>query len=671
MSVVVRTGRRYDGGVTERVHAGPWADWCARERRDGPATCPPGGAALACLVAGAVPTGDQRHPGVSRARSVRGRAGPAASAPGRTCARRPPRSAAGGVVVPRGSRSGRTHTTARCAGGCPGAPDSRHHPDPHRTEPTRRAACATGHRPPSAGAPSRRNNLRMTQVWPGSAYPLGATYDGTGTNFAIFSEVAEKVELCLFDDEGNEERIRLPEMDGYVWHAFLPGIHPGQRYGFRVHGPYDPAQGLRCNPNKLLLDPYAKAIDGQIDWDQSVFGYDFKTKERNDDDSAPHMPKSVVINPYFDWGVDRPPKTPYHKTVIYEAHVKGLTMTNPRIPEELRGTYAGVAHPATIEYLHRPRHHRDRAHAGAPVRAGRHPPAEGPAQLLGLQHDRLLRAAQRVRQRHHGRAARAGVQGHGPRPARGGHRGHPRRRLQPHRRGQPPRPHAVVQGHRQPDVLPAGRGRQAVLHGLHRHREHAQRPDAAVAAADHGLAALLGHRDARRRLPLRPRLHPRPRAARRRPAGGLLRPGAPGPDRQPGEADRRAVGRRRGRLPGRQLPRPVDRVERQVPRHRPRLLARRGRHRRRVRQPDHRLVRPLPALGTSSVRQHQLRHRARRLHAQRPRLLQREAQRGQRRGQQRRREPQPQLELRRRGPDRRPGDPAPAGASSGATSSPR
>ncbi|MCW2683487.1 MAG: glgX, partial [Blastococcus sp.] len=191
----------------------------------------------------------------------------------------------------------------------------------------------------------------MTQVWPGSAYPLGATYDGTGTNFAIFSEVAEKVELCLFDEAGNEERIRLPEMDGYVWHAFLPGIHAGQKYGFRVYGPHDPAQGLRCNPNKLLLDPYAKAIDGQVDWDQSVFGYDFETKERNDDDSAPHMPKSVVVSPYFDWGVDRPPRTPYNKTVIYEAHVKGLTMTNPRIPEELRGTYAGVAHPATIEHL--------------------------------------------------------------------------------------------------------------------------------------------------------------------------------------------------------------------------------------------------------------------------------------------------------------------------------
>ncbi|MGY1693830.1 glycogen debranching protein GlgX [Geodermatophilus sp. SYSU D00814] len=191
----------------------------------------------------------------------------------------------------------------------------------------------------------------MNQVWPGTAYPLGATFDGTGTNFAIFSEVAEKVELCLFDDDGTETRIRLPEMDGYVWHAFLPGIQPGQRYGYRIHGPYDPQQGQRCNPTKLLLDPYAKAIDGQIEWDPSVFGYDFDSGERNDEDSAAHMPKSVVVNPYFDWGVDRPPRTPYHKTVIYEAHVKGLTMTHPDVPEELRGTYAGIAHPAVVSHL--------------------------------------------------------------------------------------------------------------------------------------------------------------------------------------------------------------------------------------------------------------------------------------------------------------------------------
>jgi isoamylase len=221
---------------------------------------------------------------------------------------------------------------------------------PHPTPPPPCPHAAPG--PLPRGHQSRRTTFPMTtQVWPGSDYPLGATYDGTGTNFALFSEVAEKVELCLFDEAGNEERIRLPERDAFVWHAFLPGVQPGQRYGFRVHGPFDPEQGLRCNPNKLLLDPYAKAIDGQIDWDESVFGYHFESGERNDDDSAAHMPKSVVVNPYFDWGNDRPPHTPYQKSVIYEAHVKGLTMTHPRIPEEIRGTYAAVAHPAIIEHL--------------------------------------------------------------------------------------------------------------------------------------------------------------------------------------------------------------------------------------------------------------------------------------------------------------------------------
>jgi isoamylase len=190
------------------------------------------------------------------------------------------------------------------------------------------------------------------QIWPGNAYPLGATYDGSGTNFAVFSEVAERVELCLFSDDGEETRIDLPEVDGLVWHAFLPGIEPGQCYGYRVYGPYDPANGLRCNPNKLLLDPYAKAIHGHFEWDQSLFGYNFGDPDsRNDDDSAAHMPKSVVINPFFDWGVDRPPRRPYADTVIYEAHVKGMTELHPDVPDELRGTYAGVAHPAVIEHL--------------------------------------------------------------------------------------------------------------------------------------------------------------------------------------------------------------------------------------------------------------------------------------------------------------------------------
>ncbi len=190
------------------------------------------------------------------------------------------------------------------------------------------------------------------EVWPGKAYPLGATYDGSGTNFAVFSEVAEQVELCLFDAEGAEQRITLPEVDGFVWHAFLPNIESGQRYGYRIHGPFDPANGNRCNPNKLLLDPYSKAIDGIFDWNQSLFGYNFgEPDSRNDDDSAAGMPKSVVINPFFDWGVDRPPHREYADSIIYEAHVKGLTETHPDIPEQTRGTYSAIAHPAIIDHL--------------------------------------------------------------------------------------------------------------------------------------------------------------------------------------------------------------------------------------------------------------------------------------------------------------------------------
>jgi glycogen operon protein len=191
----------------------------------------------------------------------------------------------------------------------------------------------------------------VSEIWRGKAYPLGATYDGSGTNFAVFSEVADKVELCLFDN-GTETRVTLPEVDGFVWHGFIPNIEPGQRYGYRVYGPYDPAQGQRCNPNKLLIDPYAKAIDGTFEWGQALFGYNFGDPDsRNDDASAPNMPKAVVINPYFDWGVDRPPGHEYADTVIYEAHVKGLTQTHPDIPENIRGTYAAVAHPVIIDHL--------------------------------------------------------------------------------------------------------------------------------------------------------------------------------------------------------------------------------------------------------------------------------------------------------------------------------
>ena len=189
-------------------------------------------------------------------------------------------------------------------------------------------------------------------MWPGSAYPLGATYDGVGTNFGLFSSVAERVDLCLFDADGTEERITLREMDGFVWHGYLLGIGPGQRYGYRVHGPYEPAAGQRCNPAKLLLDPYAKAIEGRVDWNPAVFSYEFGSPgKRNDEDSAPYVPRAVVINPYFDWGADRAPGTPYDESVIYEAHVRGLTKTHPAVPEAERGTYLGMSHPAVIEHL--------------------------------------------------------------------------------------------------------------------------------------------------------------------------------------------------------------------------------------------------------------------------------------------------------------------------------
>jgi isoamylase len=191
-------------------------------------------------------------------------------------------------------------------------------------------------------------------TWPGSPYPLGATYDGSGTNFAVFSSVAERVELCLFAEDGSEERVRLLEVDASVWHAYLPNVGPGQEYGFRVHGAYDPENGLRTNPAKLLLDPYAKATSGDIDWDQALFSYTFGDPDStNDEDSATHMIKGVVVNPFFDWQGDRPPRTPYGETIIYEAHVKGLTETHPDVPEEQRGTYAGVAHPAVIDHLKR------------------------------------------------------------------------------------------------------------------------------------------------------------------------------------------------------------------------------------------------------------------------------------------------------------------------------
>jgi isoamylase len=191
------------------------------------------------------------------------------------------------------------------------------------------------------------------KLQPGRRYPLGASFDGAGTNFSLFSELAERVELCLFDDAGKETRVDLPEVTGFVWHGYSPGVAPGQRYGFRVHGPYNPAEGKRCNRYKLLVDPYARAIEGHPQWNEALYGYHFNDQDGapNGVDSAPFMPRSVVVNPWFDWSDDRPPRWGWNDTIVYEVHVKGFTKRHPGLPENVRGTYAGLASPPAIQYF--------------------------------------------------------------------------------------------------------------------------------------------------------------------------------------------------------------------------------------------------------------------------------------------------------------------------------
>ncbi|NYG18657.1 glycogen debranching enzyme GlgX [Arthrobacter psychrochitiniphilus] len=197
------------------------------------------------------------------------------------------------------------------------------------------------------------------EIWPGLAHPLGAHADAEGTNFALFSEGAQVVTLCLFNSDGTRTTLELTETDWYVWHGYVPGVVSGQHYGYRVDGPWGPANGLRFNAAKLLLDPYARGIAGGIDWGQEVFGYQLgEPQRRNDEDSAAHTLCSVVVDDSFDWSypdgsTDRSPGTPYHETVIYEAHVKGLTALHPDVPEHQRGRYAGVAHPSVAAHLKR------------------------------------------------------------------------------------------------------------------------------------------------------------------------------------------------------------------------------------------------------------------------------------------------------------------------------
>lgn len=193
-------------------------------------------------------------------------------------------------------------------------------------------------------------------IWPGKPYPLGATFDGVGTYFSIFSSLATKVELCLFDSDkvnATETRYALPEKSAYCWHGYLPKIGIGQRYGYRIYGPFEPYNGLRCHPSKLLIDPYAKAIDGVVNWNEAHYTYYFNDPKGqvNEQDSAPYTPKSVVINPFFDWENDRPLRRPLNETIIYEMHVKGFSIKNPRIPEIIRGSYLGIIQPESLDYL--------------------------------------------------------------------------------------------------------------------------------------------------------------------------------------------------------------------------------------------------------------------------------------------------------------------------------
>ncbi|GGC09256.1 glycogen debranching protein GlgX [Dyadobacter sediminis] len=196
------------------------------------------------------------------------------------------------------------------------------------------------------------------KVMPGQPYPLGATWDGKGVNFAVFSENAESIQLCLFNDENDAEeyvKIKIEEVSHHIWHVYVPDLKPGQLYGYRVFGPYEPENGHRFNPNKLLIDPYAKSLAGKIRWDDALFGYEVGHEKEDlgfsESNSAPFIPKSVVVDYSFDWENDSRPNIPYHDTIIYEAHVKGFTILNNEIPEEIRGTYAALAHPVTIKYL--------------------------------------------------------------------------------------------------------------------------------------------------------------------------------------------------------------------------------------------------------------------------------------------------------------------------------
>ena len=392
-----------------------------------------------------------------------------------------------------------------------------------------------------------------TEAWPGRAFPLGSTVDAGGTNFAVWSSSATQVWVALFDGDGVETRVELTERIYGIWHGYVPGVRAGQRYGFRTDGPLQPDAGWFHSPSKLLVDPYARSIDGTIIDDASLY-------PGSSADSAAFVPRCVVVPDTFDWADDQAPNTTWSDSVIYELHVRGFTECMTGVPAELRGTYAGLGHPVAVDTSARSRRHRGRTVAGAPLQRRTRPAATGSGQLLGLQQPRLLRPAHRVREP----AVDAGHRGprrvprDGQVAARSRHRGHPRRGLQPHRRRSGQRPHRQLPGPGQPRLLPPRLGQHRPVPRLHRLREHRRQPQPAGPDADHGLAAVLGAGHARGRVPLRPGLGAEPRPLQLRRPLGVPERDRPGPGAQAGQADRRTVGRGRRWLPGRRVPAAVE-----------------------------------------------------------------------------------------------------------------
>ena len=358
----------------------------------------------------------------------------------------------------------------------------------------------------------------------GTPYPQGATVVASGVNFALYSESATAVSVCLFDERGAETTIPLTHRTGFVWHGLVHGVRPGQRYGFRVDGPWDLARGHRHNPKKLLADPYARAFDGKVSYrGGAVFGH---TESGAPDpvDSAPFAPKSVVVDEAFEWGDDAPPQVPWEDTVIYEAHVKGLTKLHPDVPPELRGTYAGLGSEACVAHLRR---------LGVttvellPVHEVSDEPFLVKRGLTNYWGYSTLGFFAPISASPRGRASRSASSEPWSRRSTPRHRGHPRRRLQPHLRGRRPRADALPARHRQPHLLQARRRRRA-LRELHRLRQHGERRAPAGAEARLRQPALLGRGDARRRLPLRSRHHARPRRRGFFAARGVLPRDEPG-----------------------------------------------------------------------------------------------------------------------------------------------